>query len=482
MAPSPQLLLRSVALPLALVAVTSYQLRDSLNEFADYFLAAKLADQASFLTLLFASLFGVLALALALLVEDDDDLMNKKKKKTDESSVVEPGSRFLFATPTLTRPKLKYPFQALKEAKTDKERMLAMYPMLRDEMIAHMKENNEMNDEALAWCTEMMDYNVPGGKLNRGTTVLAVLRTLKQHTKTDDDGTAELTELEIAQAAVCGWSLEFLQAFFLVADDVMDDSKTRREQPCWYRVPKVGLIAINDSFLLESYVLRLLKNHFLLGTTNDNDGNNEQRYAALLDLMMDVIQKTEFGQLLDLTSQTANAKMDLSRFTLERYKLIVKYKTAFYSFYLPTAMGMILSGMTNPQAYAIAQDICCQMGEYFQIQDDYLDCFGDPAVIGKIGTDIQENKCSWLVVQALQRLTDKNSRQYKTLEQNYGQWNDGKVSKIKALYKDLDLPKVFTEYEEASYLSIQKQVEQVADMVPKDVFDVLLQKIYKRSK
>lgn len=62
---------------------------------------------------------------------------------------------------------------------------------------------------------------------------------------------------------------------------------------------------------------------------------------------------------------------------------------------------MVYCGVTSDDALARAKDICLHMGEYFQVQDDFLDCFGAPEVIGKIGTDIEDRKCSWLFVNAL---------------------------------------------------------------------------------
>ena len=270
------------------------------------------------------------------------------------------------------------------------------------------------------------------------------------------------------QSAALGWCLEFLQGFFLVADDVMDQSPTRRGLPCWYKRSEVGLIAINDSFILESCVFKILKRYF----------GEEDYYLQLVDIFLEVTRQTEFGQLLDLTSQPQGGVIDLDRFTLRRYCSIVKYKTAFYSFYLPVAVGMIVSGIDDRNLYDTARDILCTMGEYFQIQDDYLDCYGSPEVIGKVGTDIQDNKCGWLVVQALQRVTPA---QRMILQDNYGRHDDACVQKVKALYNELDMTKIFQEYEEKSYQEIRSKMSS-AEGLPQNVFEFLLTKIYKRSK
>jgi farnesyl diphosphate synthase len=337
-----------------------------------------------------------------------------------------------------------------------------VFKRVTDEMVADLPTVYEMPEEAVAWVDGMIQYTVAGGKMNRGLAVVSVLQTFAKHRG------AQLTDRERIQSAVLGWAVEFLQAFFLVADDVMDDSVTRRGQPCWFRLPHVKLIAVNDSFLLESCVFKMLKRYF----------GRETYYAQLVDIFIEVTRQTELGQLLDLTSQPQGSAIDLRRFTMQRYTAIVKYKTAFYSFYLPVALGMIVAGITSRAQYERAREILLIMGEYFQIQDDYLDCFGDPAVIGKVGTDIQDNKCSWLVVQALARA---DAKQRKVLEANYGQHEPKKVEAVKRLYDELQLRQAFAEYEDRSYSEIQSLLAGVTFM-PKEVFEFLLRKIYKRSK
>ena len=121
------------------------------------------------------------------------------------------------------------------------------------------------------------------------------------------------------------------------------------------------------------------------------------------------------------------------------------------------------------------------MGEYFQIQDDYLDNFADPETLGKIGTDIQDNKCSWLVNQALQRCTPD---QRNILEENYGRKDKAKEAKVKKLFDELDLKTVYQNYEEQRVAELKQMIEAVDERegLKKAVFETFLAKIYKRQK
>jgi farnesyl diphosphate synthase len=158
---------------------------------------------------------------------------------------------------------------ATKEAKAAaRARFEGVFDQIADELIAYVKGEG-MPAEAVQWYKDSLYYNVPGGKLNRGLSVVDTLEILKGSALSDD---------EYFRAALLGWCIELLQGFFLVSDDLMDASVTRRGQPCWYRKPDVGNIAINDSFMLEAAIYYLLKKHF----------RQEKYYVDLLELFHDV--------------------------------------------------------------------------------------------------------------------------------------------------------------------------------------------------
>ncbi|XP_031693436.1 farnesyl pyrophosphate synthase isoform X1 [Oncorhynchus kisutch] len=330
-----------------------------------------------------------------------------------------------------------------------------------EELVTELTEQDLTDSvlaDALNRLREVLHYNTPGGKRNRGLSVIGSLRELVPPT--------ELTQDAVRRALLVGWCIELLQAFFLVADDIMDASVTRRGQPCWYKRERVGLDAINDSFLLEGSIYRLLRRHC----------RAQPYYVHLLELFTETSFQTELGQALDLMTAPPG-QIDLNRFTMERYKAIVKYKTAFYSFYLPVAAAMYMAGIDSEEEHNNAKHILLEMGEFFQIQDDYLDCYGDPAVTGKIGTDIQDNKCGWLVVTALGVMTPEQRAE---LESCYGRHDS--VEKVKALYNTLQMPTLYHQYEDDSYQRLQKLIARHAQNLPHAVFLNFAKKIYKRNK
>lgn len=306
-----------------------------------------------------------------------------------------------------------------------------------------------------------LKYNTMGGKCNRGISVVHTASILLDR---------ELSPEEYRSSATLGWLTELLQAFFLVSDDIMDSSHTRRSQPCWFRRPEVGMIAINDAFMLESSIYVLLAKHF----------RSHPSYPHLIELFHTTTFQTEIGQLCDLLTAPED-HVDLSQFSPAKHSFIVIHKTAYYSFYLPVALALHYLSLATEPNLKQARDILIPLGEYFQVQDDYLDAYGSPEVIGKIGTDIQDNKCSWLINQALERASPA---QRKVLDENYGHKDSVKEAEVKKVYAELKLDEVYLAYEEKRVGEIREMIEKVdeANGLKKQVFESFLEKIYKRSK
>uniref|UniRef100_A0A1I8Q064 Farnesyl pyrophosphate synthase n=1 Tax=Stomoxys calcitrans TaxID=35570 RepID=A0A1I8Q064_STOCA len=331
---------------------------------------------------------------------------------------------------------------------------VAIFP----DIVRDLKEvtDKKIRPEVISWFERALTYNVPHGKLNRG---LLTVQTYKHLVSAN-----YLTPYNIRLAQILGWCVEMLHGSFVLYDDIVDNSSTRRGQTCWHRLLDVGLNAIGDATMLENTMYNLLKKYF----------RSTDCYLELLELFHEITFISACGHSMDLL----NTKNDVFSFSMEKYNATVVNKGAYYTFYLPFALALHLAGIKDQEVFLQSKTILLEMGHLFQVQDDFLDCFGKPEITGKIGTDIQDNKCTWLAVVCMQR---SNEEQKHIMKDCYGINDPEKVKIVKELYHSLELPNIYTTYEEKSYDSIKTRIQQTSGVVPHRTYLQLLDTLYKRN-
>lgn len=356
---------------------------------------------------------------------------------------------------------------------------LNVYEELKAFLMKESKEKYELDEDRQRYLEQMMDATCIGGKYNRGICVIDVATAMSSLLNLTPDRKARL----LHDAAVCGWMIELLQAHFLVEDDIMDHSQVRRGAPCWYLHPGVTTqVAINDGLILLAWATKLAEHYF---------SGRPEMLAQILLCFHEVDMCTTMGQLYDVTSMVDSKKLDpftahstttdYVEFTEFNYRRIVVYKTAYYTYWLPLQMGLIISGGLKLVDAKALHRVAMLMGEYFQVQDDVMDCFTPPEILGKVGMDIQDAKCSWLAVTFL---AHANESQKKLFKECYGSVEEKKVEQIKKLYVETKMQDKFAEYESkvaaevtALLAALKRECPAFAESVEK-----LWKKTYKRSK
>lgn len=209
-------------------------------------------------------------------------------------------------------------------------------------------------------------------------------------------------------------AIELFHNFTLMHDDIMDDASLRRGmQTVFARNGANAAILSGDVMLIRAY-------EYL------NDIRPEL-VQPVLALFNKTAREVCEGQQYDMDfEQQANV-------SLEQYIKMIRLKTAVL-LAASLEMGAIIGGATKNNCnhlYAFG----CNLGIAFQIQDDYLDCFGDPEKFGKeVGGDIRRNKKTFLLIKALETAQDAQKTE---LERLLAIDDTDKVENVLALYKDL---------------------------------------------
>lgn len=208
--------------------------------------------------------------------------------------------------------------------------------------------------------------------------------------------------------------IEMFHNFTLLHDDVMDNAEVRRGRPTVHRRWNESVAILSGDAML-TLATRIV-------TTGSGD-----RMAVILDLFNTTAMEVYGGQQLDMEFEDRN---DVS---VEEYIEMIRLKT---SVLLACAcrMGAVMAGASPADCQAMYR-YGELLGLAFQLQDDNLDTYGDPALFGKeIGGDIVNEKKTWLWINAMNR---EPKRMQRVVEQKLTDYL--KIREIRKIYDDLGL-------------------------------------------
>jgi geranylgeranyl diphosphate synthase type II len=186
-------------------------------------------------------------------------------------------------------------------------------------------------------------------------------------------------------------AIEVFHNFTLLHDDIMDRSELRRGSPTVH-------VKYNENVaILSGDVMSILASRLM-----------NQAPGVVLNLVHDVFTKTAMqvceGQQMDMNFE------ELTSVSEEEYLSMIELKTAVL-IAASLKIGAILGGASHRDAEDL-YEFGRHLGLAFQLQDDLLDTYGDPALTGKKrGTDIVDNKKTILVIQALEAASDKQKEE-----------------------------------------------------------------------
>ena len=225
---------------------------------------------------------------------------------------------------------------------------------------------------------------------------------------------AEVFDADYKLALPAALAVEVFHNFSLVHDDIMDDAPLRRGNETVHEKWNT-----NTAILSGDAMLILAYQYF--------EKYKTEVFRSLAQLFSKTALEVCEGQQWDVDFETRD---DVS---IEEYLKMIEYKTAVLVA-AAMKMGAIVAETSNENADLI-YDFGLNLGLAFQLQDDFLDAFGDPKTFGKqVGGDIIENKKTYLYLKAIEFASETEKQQLLHLFSIQPTDSTEKIESVKAIF------------------------------------------------